>query len=52
MLIFHRHSGEPFVYYAGAGWSKADIPDAAPWKDYLELRLKMLEHPLEMRWQK
>ena len=50
MLIFQRHSGEPFVYYAGAGWSKADMPDAAHWEDYLKLRLAMLEHPIELHW--
>jgi hypothetical protein len=50
MLIFRRSSGIPFVYYAGAGWSKADMPDAARWEDYLKVRLAMIEHPLQLHW--
>jgi hypothetical protein len=51
MLVFQRHSGTPFVYYVGAGWSKADMPDASSWDGYLKLRLAMLEHPLQRRWE-
>ncbi len=50
VMIFTRHSGEPFVYFAGSGWSKADMPSAADWNNYLRLQLKMLENPIEMRW--
>ncbi len=50
LLDFTRRSGEPFIYYAGAGWSKADMPTAAAWDDYLKLRLNMLENPLTIRW--
>jgi hypothetical protein len=26
LMLFERHSGEPFTYYAGPDWSKADMP--------------------------
>ena len=42
MLVFRRNSGVPFVYYAGSGWSKGSMPDAAHWVDYLEVRLDMI----------
>jgi hypothetical protein len=47
MLVFHRHSGIPFTYYAGSGWSKADMPDPARWDEYLNRRGKMIERPHE-----
>jgi hypothetical protein len=50
MLEFARRSGEPFIYYAGAGWSKADMPTASAWDDYLKLRLIMLKNPLAFHW--
>ena len=50
LLDFKRRSGDPFVYYAGAGWSKADMPTADAWNSYLKLRLNLLEHPLAFRW--
>lgn len=50
MLVFQRGSGVPFEYYAGAGWSKADIPSASEWERYLKLRLAMIEHPLGQHW--
>lgn len=50
MMIFTRHSGEPFIYFAGSGWSKADMPTAADWNNYLKLQLKMLQHPIETHW--
>ena len=52
MLVFHRRSGVPFTYYAGSGWSKADISSAAQWEEYLKGRSAMIEKPLEVRWQK
>jgi len=52
LMIFTRHSGEPFTYYAGSGWSKADMPTNDAWKSYLALQLKMTEHPLTMSWEK
>jgi hypothetical protein len=50
LLKFTRRSGEPFVYYAGAGWSKADMPTAAAWEEYLRRQAKLLEHPAVVRW--
>jgi hypothetical protein len=50
LLEFTRRSGQPFVYYAGSGWSKADMPTSAAWDDYLKLRLSMLENPLIVEW--
>ncbi len=52
LMVFTRHSGEPFTYFAGSGWSKADMPTAADWDRYLKLELDMLEHPIAMRWVK
>lgn len=52
LMVFTRHSGEPFTYLAGSGWSKADMPTAADWDDYLKLQLDLLEHPVAMRWAK
>jgi hypothetical protein len=50
LLIFTRHSNEPFVYYAGSGWSKADMPTADAWKSYLKAQLLQIEHPITLRW--
>jgi hypothetical protein len=52
LLVFTRHSGEPFTYLAGSGWSKADMPTAADWNNYLKLELEMLEHPIAALWSK
>jgi hypothetical protein len=52
LLVFTRHSGEPFTYLAGSGWSKADMPTATDWDNYLKLQLEMLEHPVATRWTK
>jgi hypothetical protein len=52
LLIFTRHSGEPFTYLAGSGWSKADMPTSMNWNDYLKLQLDMLQHPITTRWVK
>ena len=35
VLLFTRHSGEPFRYLAGSGWSKADMPSAADWNELI-----------------
>jgi hypothetical protein len=50
LMLFTRSSGEPFTYYAGSGWSKADMPTAEAWNTYLTLEHQMLEHPLHIRW--
>lgn len=41
----------PVAYYAGAAWSKADIPDEAAWSRYLAGFRERLQHPLKTRWQ-
>ena len=50
LLLFTRHSREPFTYYAGSGWSKADMPTAADWNAYLKQELNLLEHPITIHW--
>jgi hypothetical protein len=50
LLIFPVHSGETFTYYAGSGWSKADMPTQHAWDDYLKEKLFELNHPLQMQW--
>lgn len=50
LMIFTRHSGEPFTYLAGSGWSKADMPTAADWNAYLKLQLNLLQHPVAFHW--
>jgi len=49
-LIFAVHSGQPFTYYAGSGWSKADMPSQSAWNSYLQEKLFELEHPLQIQW--
>jgi hypothetical protein len=51
-MIFTRHSGESFTYFAGSGWSKADMPTAMDWNAYLKLQLEMLQHPITINWVK
>ena len=50
LMIFTRRSGEPFIYLAGSGWSKADMPTAQDWDNYLEQQLEQLQHPVVLRW--
>jgi Domain of unknown function (DUF4861) len=50
LLEFTRRSGQPFTYYAGSGWSKASMPTAGAWENYLKLRLTLLEHPIIVSW--
>jgi hypothetical protein len=33
--LFQGRSGESFTYFAGSGWSKADMPTQPDWNDYL-----------------
>jgi len=49
-LIFAVHSGQPITYYAGSGWSKADMPSQSAWNSYLQEKLFELEHPLQIQW--
>lgn len=52
LLIFERRSGEPFTYYAGSGWSKADMPTEADWNSYLMSFQQLHEHPVAFSWTK
>ena len=51
LIIFSVHSGEPFTYYAGSGWSKSDMPTQQAWNAYLESTLAQLQHPLQVAWE-
>lgn len=50
LMVFTRRSGEPFVYYAGSGWSKADMPTMKDWTAYLKLQLLQMEYPVLQTW--
>jgi len=52
LLVFPIHSGQKFTYYAGSGWSKADMPNQQAWEDYLKEKLFEFNHPLQTRWVK
>jgi unsaturated rhamnogalacturonyl hydrolase len=49
LMIFKRHSGESFTYFAGSGWSKADMPTQ---KDYLVRFEELREHLVAFTWTK
>jgi hypothetical protein len=51
-LVFPVHSGQTFTYYAGSGWSKADMPTQQVWNTYLKEKLFELDHPLQIQWRK
>jgi len=50
-LVFPIHSGQTFTYYAGSGWSKADMPNQEAWNAYLTQTAHALQHPLKLTWQ-
>jgi hypothetical protein len=50
LLVTPIHSGETISYYAGSGWSKADMPTQQAWNIYLEEKLSELKHPLQTQW--
>ena len=50
LMIFERHSGESFTYFAGAGWSKADMPTQVDWNTYLVRFQELQEHPIAFTW--
>jgi hypothetical protein len=52
LLIFKRHSGESFTYFAGSGWSKADMPTQEDWNLYLVRFEELREHPVAFAWTK
>jgi hypothetical protein len=51
LRVFRIHSGEAISYYAGSGWSKADMPTQAAWDTYLKSKLSDMEHPLRIQWE-
>jgi hypothetical protein len=52
LMIFKRHSGESFTYFAGSGWSKADMPTPEDWNAYLIRFEELQEHPVAVTWTK
>jgi unsaturated rhamnogalacturonyl hydrolase len=52
LMLFQRHSGQSFTYFAGSGWSKADMPTQADWNDYLVRFQELQEHPIAFAWAK
>jgi hypothetical protein len=52
VLAFPVRSGQTFTYYAGSGWSKADMPTQQAWNTYLQEKLFELDHPLQIEWKK
>jgi Domain of unknown function (DUF4861) len=50
LMLFQRHSGESFTYFAGSGWSKADMPTQDDWNTYLVRFEELHEHPIAFTW--
>jgi len=49
LVLVELKPGKPFVYYAGAGWSKGpDFPTAASWNAYLKSFAERLNSPLRV----
>jgi Domain of unknown function (DUF4861) len=51
LLVFPVRSGQTFTYYAGSGWSKADMPTQDAWDAYLKQTKQQLDHPLQHHWE-
>ena len=53
LLIAPATSGKPFVWHAGAGWSKSgDFADAKAWQAYIETAKQRIEAPLKVAVEK
>jgi hypothetical protein len=52
LMIFNRHSGESFTYFAGSGWAKADMPRQEDWNMHLVRFKELQEHPVAFSWTK
>jgi pectinesterase len=50
VLVVPVKPGASIRYYAGAGWSQADMPTQEAWNAYLIAYLERLEHPVVHRW--
>lgn len=49
MLLGHLVAGQPFVYRAGAGWTRSgDFNDGTAWKNYLSEALTAATEPLQI----
>lgn len=49
LLLAPARAGEPFVWYAGAGWSRSgDFADAGAWERYVEQFTQRLKTPLKI----
>ena len=49
LVVTDLKAGQPFVYYAGAGWSKGpDFPNAATWTAYLKSFAARVNSPLRV----
>lgn len=42
------YKGEPVTYYAGAGWSRYDVPNFTIWKQLVENFMNDVKHPLSV----
>ena len=50
VLVLPVKSGRSVDYFAGAGWSQADMPTPAAWNTYLTQYLERLRHPVQRKW--
>jgi hypothetical protein len=51
LVLLPATPGSPITYYAGAAWSKFEIPDQTAWNHYLEAFRERLAHPLRTSWE-
>ena len=51
VLLFPLKTGETIYYYAGSGWSQADMPTFEAWNAYLTQYLEGLRHPVIHQWE-
>lgn len=51
LYIRNAKSGVPLTHYAGAGWSKYDVPDHETWQKLLKDFDDRLKHPLAVKWE-
>ena len=52
LMIFERKPGETFTYYAGSGWSKAEMKSQTDWNSYLSSFLEFRKKPITSQWTK
>jgi hypothetical protein len=49
-FVLNAIAGKPLTYFAGAAWSKSDIPTQKLWNDYLLGFIRAQDHPIEIHW--